>query len=56
MTIPELRPGETVTAPVEGLNPTAYGEVAALTIEVGPVTGEKFMDNNSLKANVIFKL
>ena len=45
-----------MTAPVQGLNPTQYGEVATLTVEVGPVAGEKVNDNNSIKANVIFKL
>jgi hypothetical protein len=45
-----------VTATIEGLNPTDYGEVAVLTVEAGPVAGEKFQDNNSIKANVIFKL
>ena len=55
-TIPELKPGALVTATIEGLNPTDYGEVAVLTVEAGPVAGEKFEDNNSLKANVIFKL
>ena len=45
-----------MTATVQGLNPTQYGEVATLTVEVGPVTGEKFKDNNSIEANVIFKL
>ncbi len=52
-TIPELKPGALVTAKIEGLNPTDYGEVAVLTVEAGPVAGEKFEDNNSLKANVI---
>ncbi len=56
VTIPELKPGTEVTATVEGLNPTEYGEVATLTVEAGPVTGEKFKDNNSIEANVIFKL
>jgi hypothetical protein len=56
VTIPELKPGETVTAPVEGLNPTEYGEVAQLKVVVGPVPGEKVETNNSLEAKVIFKL
>ncbi len=54
--IPELKPGTKATATVQGLNPTDYGEVATLTVETGPVTGEKFKDNNSIEANVIFKL
>jgi hypothetical protein len=56
VTIAEIKPGKEVTAKVEGLNPTEYGEVAKLTVEAGPVTGEKFKDNNSIEANVIFKL
>jgi hypothetical protein len=56
VTIPELKPGEIVTATVEGLNPTEYGEIAQLTVLVGPVPGEKFEKNNSLEAKVIFKL
>jgi hypothetical protein len=56
VTIPELKPGAQVTAAVQGLNPTQYGEVATLTVEVGPVAGEKVKTNNSIKANVIFKL
>ena len=39
-----------------GLNPTDYGEVATLTVEVGPVAGEKVKSNNSIEATVIFKL
>lgn len=54
--IPEIKPGEEGTATVEGLNPTEYGEVATISIEVGPVTGEKVKDNNKLEAKVIFKL
>lgn len=56
VTIAEIKPGTKVTATVQGVNPTSYGEVAAFQVEAGPVTGEKFKDNNSLKANVIFKL
>jgi hypothetical protein len=56
VTIPELKPGKPLTATVLGLNPTQYGEVAALTVNVGPVAGEKYKDNNTIEANVIFKL
>jgi hypothetical protein len=56
VTIAELKPGGQVAATVEGLNPTGYGEVATLTVEVGPVPGEKVKSNNSLEATVIFKL
>jgi hypothetical protein len=54
--IPEIKPGKDGTATVEGLNPTGYGEVAVISIEVGPVAGEKVKDNNSIEAKVIFKL
>jgi hypothetical protein len=56
MSIKELKPKAQVTVTVTGLNPTAYGEVALLKVEVGPVKDEKFTDNNSLEANVIFTL
>jgi hypothetical protein len=58
VTIPEIKPGKgkSVTATVTGLNPTEYGEVANLKVEIGPVAGEKVTDNNSLQAKVIFKL
>jgi hypothetical protein len=56
MTIPDLKGGEQATAEVTGINPTDYGEQATLTIEVGPVPGEKVKTNNSLTATVIFKL
>jgi hypothetical protein len=55
-TIPELKPGETVTATVEGIDPTPYGEVGQLRVQVGPVPGEKVQDNNWLEAKIIFKL
>ena len=56
VSIAELKPGAQVAATVEGLNPTDYGEVATLTVEVGPVAGEKVKSNNSIEATVIFKL
>ena len=56
VTIPELKPNEELTVTVTGLNPTTYGEVAVLKVEAGPVKDEKFQDNNSLEANVIFTL
>ncbi len=54
--IPELKPKEDLTITVEGLNPTAYGEVALLRVEVGPVKDEKYKDNNWIEAEVIFTL
>ncbi len=44
VTIPEIKGGEQLTAEVTGLNPTDYGEPATLTVEVGPVPGEKVTD------------
>jgi hypothetical protein len=55
-TIPELKPKEQLTVTIDGLDPTAYGEVALLKVEVGPVKDEKFKENNSLEASVIFTL
>jgi len=54
--IPELKPKEVLTVTVKGLNPTSYGEVAVLKVVAGPVTDEKYTENNSLEANVIFTL
>lgn len=54
--IPSIKAKKTVTVEVEGLNPTPYGEVAVLTVKAGPVANEKYADNNTIKANVIFKL
>ncbi|HLA81406.1 MAG TPA: CARDB domain-containing protein, partial [Thermoleophilia bacterium] len=56
LSIKELKPKEEITVTVEGLNPTTYGEVATLKVEVGPVVDEKFRDNNSIEASVIFTL
>lgn len=56
VTIPEIKGGEEVTVEVTGLNPTDYGEQAALTVQAGPVPDEKVMTNNVLEATVIFKL
>jgi len=54
--VPELKPKQEMTVTVEGINPSAYGEVALLTVKVGPVKDEKLTDNNSIEAHVIFKL
>lgn len=56
VTVPELKPKEELQVTVTGLNPTAYGEVALLRVEAGPVKDEKFKDNNWIEANVIFIL
>ncbi len=56
VTIPEIKGGEDTTVEVTGIDPTDYGEQATLTVEVGPVAGEKVTTNNSLEATVIFKL
>jgi hypothetical protein len=54
--IPELKAKDTQTIEVKGINPTAYGAVATLKVKVGPVADEKYKDNNSLQAQLIFKL
>lgn len=54
--IPSIKAKKEVTVEVEGLNPTTYGEVAQLTVKAGPVPNEKYADNNTISAKVIFKL
>jgi hypothetical protein len=54
--ITSIKAKKEVTIKVEGLNPTAYGAVADLTVKAGPVAEEKYSDNNVVKAKVIFKL
>jgi hypothetical protein len=56
VTIPELKAKAKVTVTVKGLEPTTYGEISVLRVEVGPVKDEKFIDNNSIETNVIFTL
>jgi hypothetical protein len=52
----EMKAGTTMDVQVLGLNPTAYGEVGTLRIDVGPVAEERYSNNNWLQASVIFKL
>jgi hypothetical protein len=54
--IPLIKAKAELTVEVKGINPTDYGEKAALKVQAGPVQGEKFKDNNSIEAKVIFKL
>jgi hypothetical protein len=54
--ITSLKAKELQTITVEGISPTAYGELATLTITVGPVKGETYTANNTITATVIFKL
>ena len=54
--IKELKPKEIVTISVEGLTPTADGQEVILKVEVGPVKEEKFLDNNSMEATIIFTI
>jgi hypothetical protein len=54
--IPQLKAKDLQTVDVKGLNPTAYGTKATLKVKVGPVADEKFTDNNSVVAYLIFKL
>jgi hypothetical protein len=56
VTIDRLESKSKTTVRVEGINPTDYGVVALLKVKVGPVPDEKYNDNNSIEANVIFKL
>ena len=54
--IPSIKPKQETTAEVKGINPSAYGDKATFRVKVGPVANEKYTENNSLKAYVIFKL
>ena len=54
--IQQIKPKSETTIEVKGINPTAYGTVSTLKIKVGPVQDEKYQENNSLSAKVIFKL
>ena len=54
--IPLIKPKAEATAKVKDLDPSAYGEQATLRIKAGPVPNEKYTENNSIKATVIFKL
>lgn len=54
--ISSIKPKKEITVNVEGLNPTAYGEVAQITVKAGPVPQERYHDNNTITASVIFKL
>jgi hypothetical protein len=56
VTIPLIKAKTEIEVPVEGLNPTPYGEKALITVKAGPVPEEKYSANNSLEAHVIFKL
>ena len=53
--IATLKAKATQTVTVEGLSPTAYGEVGTLTVKVGPVKDERYISNNNMTAKVIFK-
>ena len=53
--IPSLKAKTEIEFPVEGIDPSGYGDVALLRVEVGPVQVEKNPDNNWLEAHVIFK-
>jgi len=54
--IPVIEAKDSAQVTVQGLNATTYGEIATLTIEVGPVQDERYYDNNTLSASIIFKL
>ena len=55
-TLAAMQAKATGTVTVEGLNPTTYGEIATLTVTVGPLKDERYTANNTLTANIIFKL
>lgn len=55
-TIPQLKAKAQTVVTVKGIDPAPYGEVALLRVKVGPVPNEKYMKNNVVEANVIFKL
>jgi hypothetical protein len=54
--VPVLKPKAQVNVNVTGLQPTPYGEVAVLKVTVGPVLDEQYKGNNTIEAQVIFKL
>jgi hypothetical protein len=54
--IPSIKAKTEIEITVDGLDPSEYGEVALLRVEVGPVQGEKNPNNNWIEADVIFKL
>jgi hypothetical protein len=54
--VPEIKPKEELQIRFDGISPTDYGEKAHLMVEVGPVPGEKNLDNNRIETNVIFTL
>jgi hypothetical protein len=54
--IDQIKHNTEATIEVQGLNPTAYGDVATLVVKAGPVPDEKYADNNRISAKVIFKL
>ena len=56
VTVSAMKAKASTSVNVEGLNPTTYGEVADLTVTVGPVKDERYAANNTLTAKVIFKL
>jgi CARDB len=54
--ITELKAKTETAVEIKGLSPTAYGEVALLHVQAGPVEEEKYAGNNEMEAKVIFKL
>jgi len=54
--VPLIVAKETASVTIDGLNATTYGEIATLVVEVGPVQDERYYDNNTLTAFIIFKL
>ncbi len=54
--IPELKAKELKKITVTDINPSEYGDKAHLKVKVGPVPEEKYEENNSLEAYLIFTL
>jgi hypothetical protein len=54
--IATLKAKGTETITIQGISATTYGELATLTVTVGPVKDERYRENNTLTATVIFKL
>jgi hypothetical protein len=50
--VPEIKAGETVEVQISGLDIREYSGVT-VTVEVGPVPGERYLGNNSISARVI---
>lgn len=55
-TIDQVDPGETATVKVPLSELPTFGEVLTMTVKVGPIPGEKVVDNNAATFKVQFQL